>query len=486
MKLANCLKLVLLGVAAGCHAQLLGQIDPNVKPSADQPKPVRIGEFHSFVADNGMKVFLVRRADYPKFRLSIDANLPTVFDEQQPEVRDILGGLMASGNRKYDAAEIKRVEKFYAATISVSPRTLVCAGMREYADRLMPIAAAYYTAPRFDAGLLDSLVGAKVAALADKQEPRPKSRSDNFMGYLMDSLRFAREVDPKTPKEETAEGFRQVDLAAVKAYFNRYVNPRNASCMLIGDFTVDEANRFINRYFKGWKKGPSSESKPFKKEYETRYPDARRIYVVDKPGAVQSRIVVSRPLGDAYPYGDNEPVLEIMNQVYGAGYMSNLNKNIRLDKGLSYGANNNLGLDVTGGSCSTIVMVQTASTAYALENILFEMLRMRNELPSEQDFEIALNGKVGEYARSMSQLNSPAIIGFGLLREQYGLSDDYLARYADRLQSITRKDVRDAARKYINPFKCYIYITGNAEALRGTLEQFGTVEYYDSLGNRLQ
>ncbi len=485
MRLANCFKIAALGFVAGFHVSVFGQIDPDVKPAPDRPKPIRIGEFHSFVADNGLKVFLVRRADYPKFRISIDANLPSVFDEQEPELRDILGGLQSAGNRKYSAAEVSHIEKYYAATISISPRTLVCAGMKEHADRLMPVAAAYYTAPSFDSRLVDSLVAAKIEALSRKKAPHKKSISDNVMGYLMDSLRFARELNPKTPKEESEAGYREIDSKAVEGYFRRYVNPNNASCMLIGDFTTEEANRFVCRYFKGWKRGPAVETPTFKKEYETNYPDSRRIYVVDKPGAVQSRVVVSWPLGDAYPYSDNEPVLEIMNQVYGAGYMSNLNRNIRLEKGLSYGANNNLGLDVTGGSCNTIVMVRTAETAYALENILFEMLRMRNELPSEQTFEIALNGKIGDYARSMSRLNSPAIIGFGLLREQYGLPDDYLARYADRLQAVTREDVMKASRKYINPFKCHIYITGDAAALRGTLEQYGTVEYYDARGNRL-
>ena len=73
------------------------------------------------------------------------------------------------------------------------------------------------------------------------------------MGYLMDSLRFARELNPKTPKEESEAGYRGIDSKAVEGYFRRYVNPNNASCMLIGDFTTEEANRFVCRYFKGWK-----------------------------------------------------------------------------------------------------------------------------------------------------------------------------------------------------------------------------------------
>ena len=40
---------------------LNAQINPDLKPEPSEAKPIKIGEFHSFTADNNMKVFLIKK-----------------------------------------------------------------------------------------------------------------------------------------------------------------------------------------------------------------------------------------------------------------------------------------------------------------------------------------------------------------------------------------------------------------------------------------
>ena len=165
--------------------------------------------------------------------------------------------------------------------------------------------------------------------------------------------------------------------------------------------------------------------------------------------------------------------------------MSNLNQNIRLDKGLSYGANNILSINITGGQCSSNTLVRNSQTAYALENIFLEMLKMRNELVCAKTLDMAKNGLIGDYARSMSQLNSPAIIGFGMVKDKFNLPDDYLTTYPLKIASVTAEDIREAAQKYIKPYESLIIIEGKVADIKGTLEKFAPVEYYTQEGVRI-
>lgn len=458
---------------------LHAQIDPNVKPVPTQAKPIKIGEFHTFVTDNNMKVFLIRKTGYPKFRISIQFGVPYIQQETQPEVKSVVSHIFSKGSSLFTAQEMKDKADYYAATVLGSVINVTCTGMKNQLDMFMPMMSSYLTSPAINEANIEEAVQKGISRVSTPK----KASKQNLINELKDSLSFYKNCYPN-PVEESVEGYKAVNQELVAQFFNTYINPENSFCIMSGDFTVEEANEVLTSYLKGWKSGSKIERDEIK-EFTTNFPVSRTIYVFDKPNAVQSRIDVRWPLGDAFPYGNNEPLLMVMNQIYGSGFLSNLNKNIRIDKGLSYGANNILAININGGFSSSGTLVSNSETVYALENILFEMLRMRNELVSQEDLDIAKNGLIGDFARNMSVLNSPAIIGFGMVKDKYDLPDDYLQNYPLHISKITAQDIRAASQKYINPFECVIYIDGIVDELRGKLEKFGPVEYYSQDGIRL-
>jgi len=475
----NIVTLLFVAIALVANAQ----INPDVKPASLEPKPFTIGEFYSFTADNGMEVFLVRKAGYPKFRLSIEFNLPAIPEETQPELRKVVNDIFEGGNESFTAKQIEDQTNFYAASLSSSGRTITLAGMKRNLDELMPMATSYLLSPSLNEKKIKASVESGIKKL--ESEPRNKeNKKKEYLPFLVDSLSFAKS-NAAAKKAATIEGYNAVTLKDARAYFRKYINPNNSSCMIIGDFTVEEARALIGKYLRKWEKGSKYVS-TFENSYTTRIPKQRTIFVVDKPEAVQSRISVNWPLIDAFPYGDNEPVLMILNQIYGDGYLSYLNRNIRLDKGLSYGAKNFMNINATGGSCNSVVLVRNNQTAYALENIFYEMLRIRNQLVNQSDLEMAINGMLGDYARSVSKLNAPTIIGFGMVKSMYNLPDNYLETYPIKLAKITADDIRNAAQKYIKPYECDVVIEGKVSDLKGTLEKFGNVLYFTNDGKQIK
>ncbi|MHC1780678.1 MAG: M16 family metallopeptidase [Bacteroidales bacterium] len=456
------------------------QINPNIKPDPTEAKAIKIGEFKSFTAENNMKVFLIRRAGYPKFRITIDFGIPMIPVEKQPEIKYILSDIFSIGNGKYTKSQITDITDYYASYVSCSVNNATCSGMKEMVDTLLPLMSSFVTNLQINDSIINLLKEKRIKEFKEKKNNSGKNPKSTFSARLQDSLQFYKEI-PYPKIEESLERYSSITADSVRGYFSKYINPENSYCIITGDFTVKEVNELIKKYFKGWKSGVKYTG-DYKSSYEKNFPEKTRIYVIDNPLAVQSKISVRWPLGDAFPYGDNEPLLMIMNQIYGAGYLSNLNRNIRLDKGLSYGANNFLVINVTGGYCSSNTLVRNTETAYALENIFFEMFKMRNELVSQSSLEMAKNGLLGDYARSMSQLNSPAIIGFCMVKDKFILPDDYLATYPLKLSKVTAEEIRNGAQKYIRPFESVVIIEGKVDDIKGTLEKFGPVEYYSSEG----
>ncbi|HBZ26358.1 MAG TPA: hypothetical protein DEO54_09040 [Rikenellaceae bacterium] len=458
------------------------QINPNVKPAPTEAKPIRIGEFHSFVADNNMRVFLIRKSGYPKFRITVEFGVPLIPLEKEPEVRRVLADIFSKGSSRFSAVQIKDKADLYAASVTGFINSVTCSGMKSQIDTLFPMMTSYVTSPGINEESVKSAVEEGLKKLSDNGSASKLTKS-TFLARLQDSLNFYINTTP--PKvEETLEGFTGITTESVQGYFNKYINPDNSFCILSGDFTIEEANAIIVKHFKGWRGGARNIT-DFTSSYSKNFPTSTKIYVIDNPNAVQSRISVRWPLGDAFPYGENEALLMVMNQIYGAGYMSNLNQNIRVDKGLSYGANNILVINITGGQCSSNTLVRNSETAYALENIFLEMLKMRNETVTQQKLDMAKNGLTGDYARSMSQLNSPAIIGFGMVKEKFNLPDNYLTTYPLKIAAVTAEDIRAAAQKYIKPYESIVIIEGKVADIKGTLEKFAPVEYYTQEGVRI-
>ena len=113
------------------------------------------------------------------------------------------------------------------------------------------------------------------------------------------------------------------------------------------------------------------------------------------------------------------------------------------------------------------------------------MLRLRNEDVEASDLKIAKNSLIGEYTRSLNPIAPIPYITFAMQKDVYGLPDDYLQNKVNRYYEVTIEDLKAMAQKYIDPFTCVITISGKVSELKGTLEKFGEVLYYDQNGNKI-
>ena len=101
---------------------------------------------------------------------------------------------------------------------------------------------------------------------------------------------------------------------------------------MVGDTTLSEVTQKLEKLFAGWKPGQV----PKRNISMVHFPPKPVVYIVDKPGALQSVIVA----GHVAPPKANqkEIAIEAMNDGLGGNFGSRLNMNLREDKHWSYGA----------------------------------------------------------------------------------------------------------------------------------------------------
>jgi predicted Zn-dependent peptidase len=184
------------------------------------------------------------------------------------------------------------------------------------------------------------------------------------------------------------------------------------------------------------------------------------VYIIDKPGAPQSQIIIGG-VGVARSTPDYFPI-EVMNTILGGSFSSRLNQNLREKHGYTYGAGSGFSMRLAPGPFSASAGVQTEVTAEALKEFFNELDAIRKAVPE------------GELARGKNYL----ALGFpsefetsrqisGQLEEllTYKLPETYYATYVPNVQAVTAAQVQLAATKYILPGRFAVVIVGDRKAI---------------------
>src|SRR6185369_16712038 len=163
----------------------------------------------------------------------------------------------------------------------------------------------------------------------------------------------------------------------------------------------------IEKALGSWEKG----TPPEMKWPEPPTPNKLKIYLVDRPGSVQTdltlgNLAISRTSPDYIP-------LVVMNRVVGGGSTARLFMNLREDKGYTYGAYSGFSALRYSGTWSANSQVRTDVTEGSMKEFMYELNRIRDEKVSAKELEEVKRSLVASFALSLenpASLLSNAII----------------------------------------------------------------------------
>ena len=195
-----------------------------------------------------------------------------------------------------------------------------------------------------------------------------------------------------------------------------------------------------------------------------------RIYLIDKPGAAQSVIRAGMPLV-AYRHPDYM-ALAVLNYAFGGQFSARLNRNLRQDKGYSYGYQSGISwynapsLLAAGGS------VQTAVTGPAVSETLAEFAGISGGRPlTASELDNARNGLRLGYPAGFER---PAqLLGQLVTLAQFGLPDDHFEGFEEQLAGVTLADVRRVGAEYLAPGRLAVLVVGDRGQVEAPLRGLG-------------
>jgi predicted Zn-dependent peptidase len=482
------MKIIYISILLLLQTTLLSaQVDRSVEPEPDQPKEINLGDLKSIELENGLKVFLVPKPGYGKIAFSLTINQPDIKNDPQAELRNILSKIYyKNSSQNYTRQVGDSLIAFNGAKMGVTINGGYVIGLKENTNELLNLYTDRIFNPILNQDTIKALVEDSKTKLEKKKNTQKNKReitkTRDFGVILMDSL--MNDGSTNNDEYEKDLNYDLVTVSKLNAFQKERIVSNHSTAILIGDFTPKSAEKLLNKYFGTWQKGKEL-TKQKDKNNEAVFLKNRKIFVIDNPLAVQSSVSFNWNLGDAYQYFNDEVKLVVMNQILGGYTNSYIYTNLREDKGLCYFAISSISPTGAGGRGFAKVDVRTEKTDIAVENIIYEMLRIRNQTVSDKTLRMAKNSLIGAYARSLGGVALQRFLSFAMVKDDFNLPDDYLKTYPFKIGEVSREEVQEMALKYVKPNNCLILVKGNASELKGKLEAYGPVEYYTEEGKKL-
>ncbi|MES1241298.1 MAG: pitrilysin family protein [Acidobacteriota bacterium] len=452
---------------AASHAT--AQDKPKMKQTPPPPRPAQEIHFPAFdekALANGLRVVVVEQHENPSLSLQLLVPGGKVYGPPaKAGLADATAALLREGTGSRSSQQIaETIDAVGGSLDSLASLESAFVSVLVTSDQLdlgLDLLSDVVLRPSFPAEELERWRNQTLSGLQIQQSDPSYVATAAFQRLVLGEHPYGA---PSSGTVESVRGLTRDDLVA---FHRRQYVPNEAILAVVGDVRAADAFARVERAFGAWKRGEASSIPAVEVQPQ------RRIVVVDKPDAVQTEIRVGQP-GIAYRDPDHYTA-DVYDAVFGSSPSSRLYDEVRRKRGLSYGASSEFRMPTRPGWFLASTYTKTESTVEAV-GVTLDVIQAMDDQPVPAE-ELAQRKTyiTGAFPLEIETPNGVAAKVLEALKFGYG--KEYLESYRERIDAVTAEQVREFARKRLQPDRMLIVLVGNAKAFAADLEKrFGKFE----------
>jgi zinc protease len=437
----------------------IGGVDTAPSPAAphsggfNHPKEAKLA--------NGLRVIVAERPSLPLLAIELIIRNGSEADHNNlAGTASLTGSLLTKGTERMSAPEIaSAIESLGGTIFSSGGSDNSNAGvlvMSNKAEPALTILADVALHPAFKEEEIDrlkkqSLDGLRVAL------QQPGSVASYVIGRVVYGDGEYGHAAGGTP--ETLPAIQRTDILK---FYQTYYRPDNAALIFSGDVTLEKGKEYAEKFFGSWKANQGV-PRPVSAATGTWKPES---VVIDMPEAGQASVGVTKPAikRDSSDYYSGL----VANAALGNGFASRLNREIRIKRGLSYGARSSLDIRRDAGAFIASAQTKNESAAEVALLLRTELKRLETDPVQGDELKSRQALLTGNYARSLetnlgfaSQIASLAVFNLPL---------ETLDKFIPSVNAVTTKDVTAFAGRYLVTTSSLV-VVGKASAFLESLKK---------------
>jgi predicted Zn-dependent peptidase len=336
-------------------------------------------------------------------------------------------------------------------------------------------------------GLLSDAL--RAPAFADSEVERlVRNRLDEIPHELANPSRRAakqlsKELFPAAlrmsrPRQGTEETVEKIDAATVRAFYDRHVRPATSTAVVVGDLTGLDLDALLGDTLGTWTGSPA-EPRPVP---PVTADDTGRVVIVDRPGAVQTQLLIGRVGPDRH---DRVWAAQVLGTYcLGGTLTSRLDRVLREEKGYTYGVRAfgqvlRSGPPSAGGATGAAMLaisgsVDTPNTGPALDDLWKVLRTLAEEGLTDAERDVAVQNLVG--VAPLKYETAAAVASTLADQVEQHLPDDYQATLYQQLAATGTVEATAAAVNAFPMDRLVTVLVGDAAQIKEPVEALGIGE----------
>jgi zinc protease len=445
--------------------------DRSKAPDIGAPPELKLPKLQRATLSNGLKVILAERHEVPLVTFWLDVDAGYAADQfATPGTASMTMSLLNGGTKTKTALQISDEQAGLGAQINafsnLDMSIVRLSSLKSKLDPSLGLFADIILNPVFPDSDFKRQQKLQIAAIQREQATPVQMGLRVFPGLLYGPGHAYGNPLTGSGTAASVGNMTREDLAK---FHQTWFKPNHATLVITGDTTLSELKPKLEKLFADWKPGQT----PEKNVKSVQLPPKSVVYLMDKPGAVQSIIIVGNiapPTANA-----NEIAIEAMNDSLGGAFGSRINMNLREDKHWSYGTTTLLWGARAQRPWITLAPVQTDKTKESLAELNKELRGILGDHPITQD-ELAKT-QANETLSLPGSRETQAAVGDSINElVQFGLPDDYYDTMASKIRALKPADVASAAKTVVHPDNLIWVVVGDRAKIEAGVKELGLGE----------
>jgi len=412
---------------------------------------------------NGMTVLLMEKRGVPMVSFSVIVKAGSAADPVGLEgVASSTAGLLRKGTSKRSAPKFAEDLDFIGASFGADASADFTAVSTECLskdlDKGLDLLSDAMLHPAFPQSEVDKLLSQDIDGVKAAKDEAESVALTYYYGYLFGKHPYAR-----------PEGGDEISLARIKRetivkFYEANYTPGNTILAVAGEFNSSQLKTKLEEVFGAWTaKGaaPAALSAPQPVK-------GKRLLLIDKADSTQTFFVIGN-VGTAVNDPDRVSI-RLVNTIFGGRFTSQLNEALRVESGLTYGAQSFFDSKKQPGAFAIYSYTKNESTVQAIDLALQVLDKLHKNGVTADELASAKAYIKGQFPPSIE--TSGQLARRIANNEFYGLNDDEINQLEARIDAVTLQTAKQAIEKHFPADNLVFMLIGKAAEIRPAVDKY--------------
>lgn len=412
---------------------------------------------------NGMTVLLMEKRGVPMVSFAAIVKAGSTADPSGQEgLASVTAGLLRKGTSGRSAQEFAEDLDFIGASFSADASldftSISAECLTKDLGKGLDLLSDAMLHPAFPQGEVEKLLSQGIDGVKAAKDEAQSVALAYYYGYLFGQHPYAR-----------PDGGDELSLARIKResilkFYEANYTPANTILAVAGEFNSAQLKGKLEQVFGGWSgKGAAPLALPAPPPVK-----GKRLLLIDKPDSTQTFFAIGN-VGTSVTEPDRVAI-RVVNTIFGGRFTSQLNEALRVESGLTYGAESFFDSRKQPGAFVIFSYTKNETTVQAIDLALKVLDKLHKDGVTADELASAKAYIKGQFPPSIE--TSGQLARRIASNEFYGLTDDEINQLAARIDAVTLPAAKQVIAKHFPEDNLVFMLIGKSAEIRPAVEKY--------------